>query len=142
MIVPGSFNLMNTIEELLERKSSSSSLESQEYGRRDPSLRLRGTLYPQTLALTSQQAAVVCLYYAVQLSCLLIRTFVCKNVIWAQCISSIKVLVSASHHALIIGLCILLCVYQLNIGITSVRNKLILMLFFLIPFYLQAVQIL
>jgi hypothetical protein len=44
---------MNTIEELLERKRSSSGLEIQEYGRRDPSIRPRGTLYPQRLALTS-----------------------------------------------------------------------------------------
>jgi hypothetical protein len=43
---------VTTIEELLGRKSSSSGLESREYGRRDPSRGPRGILYPQTLALT------------------------------------------------------------------------------------------
>jgi hypothetical protein len=37
----------------LEEQNSGSGLESREYGRRDPSLWPRGTLYPQTLALTS-----------------------------------------------------------------------------------------
>jgi hypothetical protein len=46
-------NLMSTIDELLERKSSGSGLESREYGRRDPSRRPRGTLYPHNSALTS-----------------------------------------------------------------------------------------
>jgi hypothetical protein len=41
--------LVSTIEELLWRKSSGSGLESREYGRRDPSRWLRGTLYPQIL---------------------------------------------------------------------------------------------
>jgi hypothetical protein len=41
------------IEELLERKTSVSGLETREYGRRDPSSLSRGTLYQQTLALTS-----------------------------------------------------------------------------------------
>jgi hypothetical protein len=41
---------MSTTEELLERKSSSSGLESREYGLRDPSRRPRGTFYPQKLA--------------------------------------------------------------------------------------------
>jgi hypothetical protein len=41
------------IEKLLQRKSSGSDLESREYGRKDPSSWSRGTLYPQTLALTS-----------------------------------------------------------------------------------------
>jgi hypothetical protein len=49
----GPLSLVNTIEELLERKSSGSSLESREYGRSDPSLWPSGTLYPQKLALTS-----------------------------------------------------------------------------------------
>jgi hypothetical protein len=49
----GPLSLVNTIEELLERKSSGSGLESREYGRRDPSRRPRITLYPQRLALTS-----------------------------------------------------------------------------------------
>jgi hypothetical protein len=48
----GPFSLVSTTEELLGRKSSGSGLESREYGRRDPSRRPRGTLYPQTLALT------------------------------------------------------------------------------------------
>jgi hypothetical protein len=33
----GPLNLVSTIEELLERKSSGSGLENREYGRRDPS---------------------------------------------------------------------------------------------------------
>jgi hypothetical protein len=49
----GPLSLMSTIEELLERKSSGSSLESREYGRRDPSHWPHGTLYMQKLALTS-----------------------------------------------------------------------------------------
>jgi hypothetical protein len=45
---------MSTIEELLDRKSSGSCLQSREYGRRDPSRWPRGTtLYPQKLAVTS-----------------------------------------------------------------------------------------
>jgi hypothetical protein len=47
----GSLILVNTTEELLERKSSGSGLESREYGRR-MSRRPRGTLYPQKLATT------------------------------------------------------------------------------------------
>jgi hypothetical protein len=46
-------SLVSTTEELLGRKSSGSGLESQEYGHRDSSRRLRGTLYPQKLAPTS-----------------------------------------------------------------------------------------
>jgi hypothetical protein len=46
-------SLVSTIEELLERKSSGSGLESREYGRKNPSRWPRGTLYPQKLALTS-----------------------------------------------------------------------------------------
>jgi hypothetical protein len=49
----GPLSLVSTVEELLERKSSSSGLKSQEYGCRDPSRWLRGTFYPQTLTLTS-----------------------------------------------------------------------------------------
>jgi hypothetical protein len=49
----GPLSLVNTIEELLERKSSGCGLKSREYGLRDPSLRPLGTLYPQKLALTS-----------------------------------------------------------------------------------------
>jgi hypothetical protein len=48
----GPLSLVSTIEELLERKSSGSGLESQDYGRRDPSRWPRGTLHPQKLALT------------------------------------------------------------------------------------------
>jgi hypothetical protein len=40
-------SLVRTIEELLGRKSSGSGLESRDYGGRDPSRRLRGTLYSQ-----------------------------------------------------------------------------------------------
>jgi hypothetical protein len=49
----GALSLVSTTEELLGRKSSGSGLESREDGRRDPSLRPLGTLYPQKLALTS-----------------------------------------------------------------------------------------
>jgi hypothetical protein len=53
----GPLNLVSTIEELLERKSSRSGLENREYGRRDPSRWPRGTLYPQKLTLTSLTSA-------------------------------------------------------------------------------------
>jgi hypothetical protein len=49
----GPLSFVSTIEELLERNSSGSGLESREYGRRDPSRWPRGTLDPQKLALTS-----------------------------------------------------------------------------------------
>jgi hypothetical protein len=49
----GPLSLVSTIEELLEIKSSGSGLESQGYGRRDPSRWPCGTLYPQKLVLTS-----------------------------------------------------------------------------------------
>jgi hypothetical protein len=49
----GLLSLVSTIEELLERKSSSSGLENREYGCGDPLCWPRGTLYPQKLALTS-----------------------------------------------------------------------------------------
>jgi hypothetical protein len=42
------------LRRLLKRKSSGSCLENREYGLRDPSRWLRGTLYPQKLAITSQ----------------------------------------------------------------------------------------
>jgi hypothetical protein len=45
-------SLVSTIE-LLERKSSGSSLENWDHGHRDPSRWPRGTLYTQKLALTS-----------------------------------------------------------------------------------------
>jgi hypothetical protein len=44
---------VSTTEELLERKSSGSVLESREYGRRDPSRLPHGTLNLQELALSS-----------------------------------------------------------------------------------------
>jgi hypothetical protein len=50
----GPLSLVSIIEELLGRNSSGSGLEIWEYGRRDPSRLPRGTLYPQTLAVTSQ----------------------------------------------------------------------------------------
>jgi hypothetical protein len=49
----GPLSLVGIIEELLQRKSSVSGLESREYSRRDSSRWPRGTLYPQKLALTS-----------------------------------------------------------------------------------------
>jgi hypothetical protein len=49
----GPLSLVSTTEELLGRKSSGSCLENRENGRRDPSRRPRGTLYPQTSAITS-----------------------------------------------------------------------------------------
>jgi hypothetical protein len=49
----GPLSLVSTIEELLGRKSSGSSLENRDYGRRDPSRLPCGTIYPQKLALAS-----------------------------------------------------------------------------------------
>jgi hypothetical protein len=49
----GPLSLVSTIEELLERKSSGSGVESREYGLGDPLRWQRGTFYPQKLALTS-----------------------------------------------------------------------------------------
>jgi hypothetical protein len=43
----GPLSLVSTIEELLGGKCSGSGLESREHGRRDPSRRPRGTLYPR-----------------------------------------------------------------------------------------------
>jgi hypothetical protein len=48
----GPLSLVSYTEELFERKSSGSGLESQEYGRRDPSRWPRGTPYAQKLELT------------------------------------------------------------------------------------------
>jgi hypothetical protein len=45
----GPLSLVSTIEELLERKRSSSGLEIREYGRRDPSRWPRGTLHPRNV---------------------------------------------------------------------------------------------
>jgi hypothetical protein len=39
-------------EELLDRKVAAPSVENRKYGRRDPSRRPLGTLYPQKLAVT------------------------------------------------------------------------------------------
>jgi hypothetical protein len=49
----GPLSLVSTIEELLERESSCSGLETREYGSKDPSSWPRGTLSPQQLALIS-----------------------------------------------------------------------------------------
>jgi hypothetical protein len=49
----GALSLVSTIEELLGRKSSGSSLEIWEYDRRDSSCWQIGTLYPQKFSLTS-----------------------------------------------------------------------------------------
>jgi hypothetical protein len=49
----GPLSLVSTTEELLGRKSRGSGLEIREYGHRYPSRLPRGTLYQQTLALTS-----------------------------------------------------------------------------------------
>jgi hypothetical protein len=49
----GSLSLVSTIEALFERKSSGSSLEIREYGRKDLSRWPRGTLSPQKLTLAS-----------------------------------------------------------------------------------------
>jgi hypothetical protein len=54
----GPRSLASTTEELLERKSSGSGLENQEYVRRDPSCWPRGTPYPQKLALNSPTSGV------------------------------------------------------------------------------------
>jgi hypothetical protein len=56
-------SLMSTTEKLLGRQSSGFSLESREYGHRDPSRWPRNTLYPQNLTLTkatSRLAGIVC----------------------------------------------------------------------------------
>jgi hypothetical protein len=47
------FSVVSTNEELLEGKSSGCGQENIDYGRRDPSLLPRDTLYSQKLALTS-----------------------------------------------------------------------------------------
>jgi hypothetical protein len=49
----GPLSLVSTTEELLGRNSSDFGLENREYGRGDPLLWPRDTLYPQKLALTS-----------------------------------------------------------------------------------------
>jgi hypothetical protein len=62
----GPLSLMSTIEELLERNSSGSSLENQEYGCGDPFGWPHDSLYPQKFAVTSptsggRSAGLVCL---------------------------------------------------------------------------------
>jgi hypothetical protein len=52
----GPLSLVSTTEELLETKSSGSSLENRKYGSKDPPRWLRQTLYPQKLALTSPKS--------------------------------------------------------------------------------------
>jgi hypothetical protein len=52
-------SLVSTIDELLGRNSSGSSLVIWEYGPRDPSHWARGTLYPQKLALSSPTSGVL-----------------------------------------------------------------------------------
>jgi hypothetical protein len=63
-IEQGPLSLVSTIDDLLGRKSSVSGLENREYGRRNPSLWPRETLYQQTLVLTSptsgRSVGIVC----------------------------------------------------------------------------------
>jgi hypothetical protein len=49
----GPLSLVSTTEELLERKSNGSGLESQEYGHGDPLCWPRDALYQKKLALSS-----------------------------------------------------------------------------------------
>jgi hypothetical protein len=49
----GPLSLVSTSDDLLERESSSSGLESREYGLRDPLRWQCGTFFPQKLVLTS-----------------------------------------------------------------------------------------
>jgi hypothetical protein len=44
----GPLSLVSTTEELLDRKSIGSGLETREYDRRDPSCWPRGSLYPKS----------------------------------------------------------------------------------------------
>jgi hypothetical protein len=52
----GPLSLVSTTEELLDRKVAAPVFENREYGRRDPSRWLRGTLYPQKSATTSPRS--------------------------------------------------------------------------------------
>jgi hypothetical protein len=54
----GPLSLVSKIEELLDRKSSGSGVESREYGRGEPSRWPRGNLYPQKLELTSPTSGI------------------------------------------------------------------------------------
>jgi hypothetical protein len=49
-------SLVSTTEELLGKRSSGSGLENRDHCRRDPLCWPRGTLFPQTLALTSEKS--------------------------------------------------------------------------------------
>jgi hypothetical protein len=53
----GPLSLVSTTEELFWRKCSGSGIENREYGCTDPSRWPLGTLYPQTLSLTSQTSS-------------------------------------------------------------------------------------
>jgi hypothetical protein len=55
-LVQGPLSLTSTIQEPSEIRSGSSGLEIREYTHRDPSRRLRGTLYPQKLAPTCSRS--------------------------------------------------------------------------------------
>jgi hypothetical protein len=79
----GPLSLVSTIEELLERKSSGSSLGSREYGRRDPSRWPRGTLYLRKLALilqTSDDRSVGIVYSRTQAMEFIFRSGMLKSV--------------------------------------------------------------
>jgi hypothetical protein len=56
----GPLSLVSTTEWLLERKTSCFGLENKKYDRRDLSCGIRGTLYPQKLALTSTTSEARC----------------------------------------------------------------------------------
>jgi hypothetical protein len=63
----GPLRLVSMIKELLERKSSGSGLENQEYDHTDPSRWPHDTLFPQELALNSltsggHSVSIVCLH--------------------------------------------------------------------------------
>jgi hypothetical protein len=51
-LVRGPLSLVSTTEQLVGKKSSGPGLENREYGNREPSRLLRGTLFLQKLALT------------------------------------------------------------------------------------------
>jgi hypothetical protein len=70
------FSLVSTIEELLGRKNSGCSLEIREYGRWDPALWPRGTLYPQKLALIVRSPTKATEFFLIDLpSGLFLRVF-------------------------------------------------------------------
>jgi hypothetical protein len=115
----GPLSLVSTTEELLERKSSGSGLESREYGSKDPSRWPRCTLYPQNLALTSPtsggrsvgivrsrtQATELFLYSAcvkhltlVYLRCYLINTPFCMSEVSISVHAGVNLFVSLTFH--------------------------------------------